>query len=62
MSESHAEHMRAVGATVAQSAGQHPFAALPAKPTLADIFLHRLQVPWFGLPMLPQDMACNVQR
>ena len=51
MSESHAEHMRAVGATVAQSAGLHPFAALPAKPTLADIFLHRLHVPWFGLPI-----------
>lgn len=51
MQPSHSENMRAVGASVGQSAGQHLFAELPAKPTLADILLHRLHVPWFGLPI-----------
>ena len=51
MEQTHSENMRAVGATVAQGAGQHQFASLPAKPTLADILLHRLHVPWFGLPI-----------
>ncbi len=51
MQQSHSENLRAVGASVGHSAGQHEFSALPAKPMLADILLHRLHVPWFGMPI-----------
>lgn len=51
METTHAEHMRKIGAETAQTRGQNEFAALPAKPALADILLQRLHVPWFGLPI-----------
>ena len=51
MNDAHAEHMRSIGATVKQSRGQTEFALLPPRPTLADILLHRLHVPWFGMPI-----------
>jgi len=51
MDQSHLENMRAVGATVVQNAAKHQFKPLLAKPTLVDILLHRLHVPWFGMPI-----------
>ena len=51
MNDAHAEHMRSIGATVKQFRGQTEFALLPPRPTLADILLHRLHVPWFGMPI-----------
>jgi hypothetical protein len=45
------DHMRAIGTSVAQSRHQQDFAPLPQRPTLTDILMHRLHVPWFGLPI-----------
>jgi HD domain len=49
--QTHAEHMRTIGASVAETRRQEQFPALPAKPTLVDILTLRLHVPWFGLPI-----------
>ena len=43
--------MRDVGATVLQTRNQQQFSPLSAKPDLAEILLHRLHVPWFGMPI-----------
>ena len=51
MNDAHAEHMRSIGASVAQSRAQTDFAPLPPQPALADILLHRLHIPWFGMPI-----------
>lgn len=51
MDQSHSQTMREVGASVAQTSGRQQFSELPAKPNLADILLHRLHVPWFGMPI-----------
>jgi predicted HD phosphohydrolase len=51
MQDAHKQDMQAIGASVASTRGQVEFAPLAAQPTLADILLHRLHVPWFGLPI-----------
>ena len=51
MPNDHLEIMRDVGATVLQTRNQQQFSPLSAKPDLAEILLHRLHVPWFGMPI-----------
>lgn len=51
MPNDHLEIMRDVGATVLQTRNQRQFSPLSAKPDLAEILLHRLHVPWFGMPI-----------
>jgi predicted HD phosphohydrolase len=51
MDSAHADHMRDIGRSTAQTRSQQQFVDLPARPTLADILLNRLHVPWFGMPI-----------
>jgi hypothetical protein len=51
MPNDHLEHMRSIGASVAETRRQEQFPSLPAQPALADILSSRLHVPWFGMPI-----------
>jgi len=50
MQDTHLENMRTVGSATARSARADELKPMPAQPTLADIFTHRMDKPKFGLP------------
>lgn len=47
----HTEHMRTIGRATADTRVQRQFAPLSNQPQLTDILLHRLHVPWNGMPI-----------
>lgn len=49
----HRENLRAIGASTARSAAAEELPTMPARPTLIDVFTHRLHRPKFGLPFAP---------
>jgi hypothetical protein len=48
--EAHLDNMRSVGAATARSAQSETLQPMPARPTLSDIFMRRMDQPKFGLP------------